>query len=321
MASTDESDDSHTGVTTPDLLPLHYHEDITLVHWPVIFRGSNPAQDEMESRRLLFYNIPPSVTPLQVARSAAAFGQVLSIHEAAPAVRGTVDGTTTMLVEFAAPDFAVMCQNAYNGTGQVYFYDTSDQYMVGIWIIPTPSFPVARGRSLSLTEGYTRTISIAPVPVDCVWFMICAVAAPRDILDAEYDGATRTLTVEFTSVDVTHRSASQLENGLFDFIFDTEAVHKNVDFVFDTEAVHKNVGICADRVGYGRYTTCVPELKQRFDYPPFNEYWPDTYYYVMTQRNLHPRSRKRNMPSSDDEPRGRSRLATGDRQASSSHAD
>ncbi|KAJ6781511.1 hypothetical protein PWT90_08097 [Aphanocladium album] len=319
MAPTNLSDVSSTSVNEQELLILAYHDDIKLAQSPLIYRGMDSEPDMMDSRRLLFYNLPPSITALQVARATAAFGQVLRIEPVAPVVRGAGDGTITMLVEFATSRSTDVCRAAVNSTCTTIVTHTGERYVAGIWVIPTPSFAVCAGTSLALTKGYTRSIFITPVYEPCVWFMICAVAVSRDILDAEYDGATKTLTLEFATVELAYRVANNFNRGLFDFLF-------------NSETDEKRVGICVDRVRYGGYTAYLPPdyLHQQYDCPPFNDYWPTTYYYVMTQRNLHPRghAKKRNTSSSDetttdghyndtassagtsldDEPRGRSLL-------------
>ncbi|KAM3441579.1 hypothetical protein NHJ13734_002803 [Beauveria thailandica] len=259
-----------------DVLTLTYHMDIELVKDLRIFRGNNNESTKMESRRLLFYNLPPSCTALQVARTAAAFGQVLRISEAAPAVRGANDGSLTMLIDFATSESSTIFESAVVSTCPQFISETGELYGAGVWVIPTPSFPVCTHTDNLLQCGLTRTISISPVANTHVWFIICAVAAPHDVLDAEHDGTTQALTLEFAGVDIAHQAGEYLRSGLFDFILDTRVVH---------------VGPRADRVKYGGYLEFLPadHLKQRFDRWPFNQYWPETYYYVMTRRNLHPK--------------------------------
>lgn len=288
MTSPKQEDDFLSDAT--DLLALTYHGDIKLLKNPKIYRGTEKESKAMESRRILFYNLPSSITALQVARAAAAFGQVLLVNPVVPMLRGTDDGSMTMLVEFATPKSSDMCRLTVNSTCPAFISHTGDLYAAGVWVVPTPSFPVRFDTNVSLKRGYTRTVAIAPISVDCVWFMICAVAAPREVLDAEYDGATRTLTLEFAGVDIAHRTAINVVSGLFEFIFENEAANKRVDQ-------------CADRVGYGGYVAYVPPhyLQQQFDRPPFNDYWPETYFYVMTDRDLHPRTnhKKRNISTSE----------------------
>ncbi|KAM3512558.1 hypothetical protein MY11210_003821 [Beauveria gryllotalpidicola] len=271
-----------------EVLTLTYHMDIELVKDLKIFRGNNNESMKMESRRLLYYNLPPSITALQVARAAAAFGQVLRVSDVAPAVRGANDGSLTMLIEFAAPESSTKFQLAVRSTCPQFISETGELYGAGVWVIPTPSFSVCIHTDSYLNRGFTRTISISPIAGNQVWFTICAVAAPHDVLDAEYDSTTQTLTLEFAGVDIAHQAGTYLRSGLFGFIFDNRVVH---------------VGPRADRVGYGGYVEFLPadHLKQRFDRWPFNQYWPETYYYVMTQQNLHPRSnlKKRDISASD----------------------
>ncbi|OAA52779.1 hypothetical protein BBO_00620 [Beauveria brongniartii RCEF 3172] len=271
-----------------EVLTLTYHMDIELVKGLRIFRGNNNQSTKMESRRLLFYNLPPSCTALQVARIAAAFGQVLRISEAAPAVRGANDGSSTMLIEFATSESSIVFESAVVSTCPQFISETGELYGAGVWVIPTPSFPVCTHTDIVLEWGFTRTISISPVADTQVWFIICAVAAPHDVLDAEYDGTTQALTLEFAGVDIAHQAGAYLRSGLFSFIFDTRVVH---------------VGPRADRVGYGGYVEFLPadHLKQRFDRRPFNQYWPETYYYAMMRRDLHPRFslKKRDVSASD----------------------
>lgn len=274
----------------PAPLSLTYHTDIELVHDFKIYLGSDSNSSTMASRRILFYNLPPSITALQVARAAAAFGQVLLVNWVAPVVRGTDDDSMAMLVEFATSRSSEMCRLAINSTCPIFVSETGELYVAGVWVVPTPSFPVSCITDNSLIRGYTRTVTISPISVSCVWFMIHAVAAPRDILAAEYNAATETLALEFASIGIAHRTALRINGNLFDFIF-------------EMRRGEKRVGLCADRVGYGGYVAYVPSdyLRQQFDRLPFNEYWPDKYYYVMSQRDLHPRPshRKRNISVSD----------------------
>ncbi|KAM3488360.1 hypothetical protein MY3957_008343 [Beauveria namnaoensis] len=271
-----------------EALTLTYHMDIELVKDFRIFGGNNNESTKMESRRLLFYNLPPSCTALQVARAAAAFGQVLRISEAAPAVRGANDGSFTMLIEFAVSDSSTMFQTAVMSTCPQFISETGELYGAGVWVIPTPSFPISYYTNSSLEKGFTRTISISPVADIHVWFIICAVAAPPDVLDAEYDGTTQTLEMEFAGVEIAHQAWACFKRGLFGFLFADRVAH---------------VEPRTDRVEYSGYIKFLPAdyLKQRFDCCPFNQYWPETYYYVMTWRNLHPRfnSQKRDIPASD----------------------
>ncbi|KAJ3479198.1 hypothetical protein NLG97_g8383 [Lecanicillium saksenae] len=291
MKSSHPSDVSPESVNPPEALSLIYHDDIVLVQHPIIYRGNNTESDTMDSRRLLFYNLPPSITTLQVARATAAFGQVVRLDATAPAVRGASDGTMTMLVEFASPRSATVCREVINSICPRFISNTGESYVAGIWVIPTPSFAVSQSTTVPLDRGYTRTISITPVHLDCVWFIICAIAAPQEILDAEYDLAARTLTLELAVVDLAYRTAQDFHSGLFDFLL-------------DCESDEMRVGICVDSIGYGGYTAYMaPDyLHQRFDHEPFNNYWPETYYYVMTQRNLHPRThpKKRDFSSSEE---------------------
>ncbi|OAA77064.1 hypothetical protein LEL_06748 [Akanthomyces lecanii RCEF 1005] len=288
MSSTKEEGDPPRDVPAP--LSLTYHTDIELVRDFKICRGNITSSSTMDSRRILFYNLPPSITALQVARAAAAFGQVLLVNAVAPVVRGTNNGSMTMLVEFATSESSEMCRLAVNSTCPIFLSGTGELYAAGVWVVPTPSFPICCNTDNSLNRGYTRTVAIFPISVNCVWFIIHAVAAPQDILAAEYDAATETLTLEFASVGVAHRTSLHMNNNLFDFVFEGRAAVRRLESR-------------EDRVGCGCYVAYVPPdvLQQQFDRSPFNEYWPERYYYVMTQRNLHPRTahKKRNISASD----------------------
>ncbi|OAR02232.1 hypothetical protein LLEC1_03822 [Akanthomyces lecanii] len=288
MSSTNEEGEHPSDAPVP--LPLSYHTDIELVQDFKIYRGNITNSSTMESRRILFYNLPPSITALQIARAAAAFGQILLVNRVASVVRGSDNGSMTMLVEFATSKSSDMCRLAVNSTCPIFVSGTGELYAAGAWVVPTPSFPICYNTNTSLNQGYTRTVTLSPIPASCVWFMIQAVAAPVDILAAEYDSTTKTLTLEFASIGVAHRTALQMNSKFFDFIF-------------EGEPADRRLGTCADRVGYGGYVAYVPPdyLQQQFDRPPFNEYWPERYYYVMTQRNLHPliSQKERNISASD----------------------
>ncbi|ATY59804.1 hypothetical protein A9K55_005446 [Cordyceps militaris] len=286
MSSTPAENDTPSGDAL-DILSLNYHADIELVEDPKIFRGNNTGLSKMDSRRVIFYNLPPSVTALLVARAAAAFGQVLRVEAVAPLAPGL---GTTVIVEFMTSNSATMCQLAINSTCPTFCSQDGQLYVAGVWVVPTPSFPIGRETNASVNRGCTRTVAMFPISKECVWFMIQAVAPQHDILDAEYSDAARRLTVEFARVDAAHRTLMQLNHGIFDFVFGDEACQR--------EAIPRE-----DSVEYGGYVPYVPPnyLHQRFERAPFNEYWPHRYYYVMTLRNLHPRRNynKRATSSSD----------------------
>ncbi|OAA55735.1 hypothetical protein ISF_07840 [Cordyceps fumosorosea ARSEF 2679] len=279
MASKNSEDDPQSDPSS--VLLLNYHPDILAIQNPKIYRGNDAEPGTMESRRVLFYNLPPSTTALQVARASAAFGQVLFVFAGEP---------TTMMVEFADPQSSTMCQQAVRSTSPGFILQKHGLPRIQIWVVSTPSYTINGIIDGALQNGYTRTIHISPIAADRVWFLICAIADSRDVLDSIYDGTTRMLVLEFASLFSARCAVTQLSSGSFNFVFKDE--------IGDLE-----LKIGADQVDHRGNMTLPPnDVRQQFNRRPFNGYWPERYYYAMVARHLQPRdSNKERDSSASDE--------------------
>lgn len=258
---------------------LDYHEDIQQVDYPLIYRGNIATSEPLDSRRVLFNNLPITINPLQVTRTAAAFGQIISTSGV---ILEPQSGATLVLVDFADAIAATWCVTAVNSTNGLFVSEAGDCYTVGAWAIPTPSFPIPPDLVASLGDGKARTILVSPIDEECVWFLTKAIAPPGLILDVEYYAEKQCVVFEFSSVRMALAASAEIYSGLLDFLVED----KNVDI---------EIKSVPDKYMSGDASIWFPvdHLEQRFNRPPYNVYWPDTYYYVLTKRNLSLREKRR----------------------------
>ncbi|KAJ2983226.1 hypothetical protein NQ176_g855 [Zarea fungicola] len=273
------TDANSLGQFISSTLKLEFHSDIQSISNPKIYRGNPGLLEPMDNRRLVFYNLPSSITTLQVARAAAPFGQVIRVNLIADVASGTLNNSTTrsVLVEFASQDSAYICAAAVNSMCQTFISATGEAYVVGIWVIPTLSFTLSVSEQSLLQNGYTRTIEFSPIAVECVWFTISAIADRRQILDVDYDVCSKTITIEFASLDASHQAILALQKNLLFLVFNSDE--------------ERMITSRKDPVAFAANVHYLPPnyLEQRFDRAPYNSYWPDQYCYVMSLRNLQPR--------------------------------
>jgi hypothetical protein len=194
--------------------------------------------------------------------------------------------TPSAIVEFICGNQATAWRDSVYADQLVFKSANGREYQVSAWLIPTLSFPPTRLIKLQVEHGLTRTLGIKNIPTATVWFLVSVLAAMVELVDATYLTGEQALIIQLTSVSDASSIYEIIQSGLLDFLATDDSTCDCEPREDDSTANPQTlISLC---------NVVEPISKQRFvkeyNKEPFNSYWPEKYFYIMSLCNLHPRS-------------------------------
>ncbi|KAH7312467.1 hypothetical protein B0I35DRAFT_480922 [Stachybotrys elegans] len=255
--STDGTPDEHTSAHFPDTRAKH-----------------------IDSRRLMFRDLPKGITLSQVLRGVRCDSTVL--HATLLDIQG-LKPSTTALVELVQPASAAKFALGASQSPVIYMDEHGESHQADVSLVPTNSYCYSYTTRHLLKTTATRSLRIENFPTTGIWFFLCAIGT-RHIVDVYYNKETSALLVDFSSVFEANKMRYQVHQ------------FRNCSFIY-RDIIHSFASDPAEMLSPAnelRPRKPVPYVHPNFleniwNRSPYNQFWPTAQLYVMKPQCLKPR--------------------------------
>ncbi|KAK3192362.1 hypothetical protein K4F52_001575 [Lecanicillium sp. MT-2017a] len=238
----------------------------------------------IQSRRAIAFNLPPDTTSAQVLQSLAV-GQVISVSVIPQSLSIGPDNTLSAVIEFHESGQAQKYLDSIQADPPICKSANGQEYEVGAWLIPSPSFPLPKSQKHWTDMGLTRTLMIGNIPASAVWFVVSAMSAMAELANVTYSADDQSMTVQFTSLNTSIWFYRLFRDGLFDFIPENDSVCHCEPILDAVAATPEWLIFLPNAIDH------IPKdlWSQEYNKPPYNMYWPTSYFYIMSLCGLEPK--------------------------------
>lgn len=250
-------------------LPLPYHEDIVGFNQPKLYMPRPPADVGLQgqSRRVILSNLPPDTNLGQVLRGIRCYGGVIAATMVERLSR--LEDTKGALVEFAYPIAANDFVSQLPGRPITFLDESSREYVLKAWLIPTPSYFYSRLAYTAFHHGRTRRICMPSFPIEAVWYVIGLIGV--GVLNAVELNEDNSLLIEAISLFEASRIEWLFESGMLEMpgnmgsdapFYVPDSSQGDIADIY-----HKNGG----QISHVSADT----LQKSWDVPPYNNHLPN----------------------------------------------